>query len=304
MKKKIPLLILSLLLLSALVYAVVPRDGSDTDSLSLYYPVAQNNLPLGGDAISSVRVDWQEMRSAAVEQQVQKVLELLMGGCQDKEFRSPIPSDTRLQSCTVSGSTALVDFSTAYGQMSGIDLTMADYCVALSLTQIAGIYTVRITVNGEDLAYRPRNDFRAEDVLLTSQEDVVRNVSVYLYFPAGQLLTSEQRILTIYEGQSQTDAVIAALMAGSQKEDVRPLLPEGFQVLNTRVEDNVCYVNLASENETILPDSLQQQRMILQGIVRSMCSIRAVYEVQFLVDGQWRPSFGQLDISQPMDEYD
>ena len=76
------------------------------------------------------------------------VLSLLMGECHEKGFQSPIPAGTTLRSAEVKGSTAWVDFAGSYGQLSGMDLTIADYCVALSLTQLDGVYAVRITVNG------------------------------------------------------------------------------------------------------------------------------------------------------------
>ena len=42
-----------------------------------------------------------------------------------------------------------VDFSSTYGTLSGIDLTLADYSVVLTLTQLEEVETVMITVGGE-----------------------------------------------------------------------------------------------------------------------------------------------------------
>ena len=191
--------ILCLLLLLTLGISLVPDGPSETETLSLYYPVRAEVLTSGGDAIDTIRVDWRDWREQPAQVQAEEVLRLLMGGYKEGGFRQPVPGGTRLLSCTVSGSTVVVDFSSTYGQLSGIDLSMADYCVALSLVQIPGIYTVRITVNGRDLAYRDKNYFRADDVLVTSPEDVLRNVAVQLHFPNGPLLIPEERILTIYE---------------------------------------------------------------------------------------------------------
>ena len=81
------------------------------------------------------------------------LLALLMGGCQEERFQSPVPSGTSLHSVEVKGGTAWVDFSGSYSQLSGMALTIADYCVALSLTQLEGVYAVRITVNGQELGF-------------------------------------------------------------------------------------------------------------------------------------------------------
>ena len=66
-----------------------------------------------------------------------------------------------------------------------------------------GIYSVRITVNGTELIYRDSNIFLAGDVLMTSQDDVVQNLSLRLYFPDRETgeLTAEERLLTVYEGE-------------------------------------------------------------------------------------------------------
>jgi len=211
-----------------------------------------------------------------------------------------VPANTRLQSCTVTGSTVVVDFSASYGLLSGMDLSMADYCVALSLLQVPGIYTVRITVSGRDLAYRDKNYFRADDVLVTSPEDVVRNMAVQLHFPNGPLLIPEERILTVYEGQSPTGAVMDALLTGPVSETLQPLLPEGFAVLSVRVEGNVCYLNLPQSSVDLLNGEGVSLRLVVQGVVRSLCSIRDVRQVQILVEGEHRETLGNMDISQPL----
>ena len=292
--------LLCLVLILVLAFSVVPDGTTETDTLSLYYPVRSEVMTSGGDAIDAVRVDWREMREKTAQEQAEEVLRLLMGGCTEGGFRQPMPGSTRLLSCAVTGSTVLVDFSTAYGHLSGIDLSMADYCVALSLVQIPGIYTVRITVNGQELTYRDKNYFRADDVLVTSPEDVVRNLAVQLYFPDGPQLLPEERILTVYEGQSQTGAVIEALLAGPVSETLQPLLPEGFTVLSIRVEEGLCYLNLAESCEDLLPSDGGGQQQIVMGLVRSLCSIRDVRQVQILVEGERRAEWGGVDISQPL----
>ena len=292
--------ILCLLLLLTLGISLVPDGPSETETLSLYYPVRAEVLTSGGDAIDAIRVDWRDWRERPAQVQAEEVLRLLMGGYKEGGFRQPVPGGTRLLSCTVSGSTVVVDFSSTYGQLSGIDLSMADYCVALSLVQIPGIYTVRITVNGRDLAYRDKNYFRADDVLVTSPEDVVRNVAVQLHFPNGPLLIPEERILTIYEGESQIEAVLDAVLDGPVSETLQPLVPEDFAVLSVRLEDGTCYLNLPEScvDQLGMGDTSQRQTVI--GLVRSLCSIRDVRRVRILVDGEWREMLGTVDISQPL----
>ena len=298
--KRVIGLLLCLVLLAFLGISVVPDGPDEAETLRLYFPVQRSALESGADAVTTVKVDWRERRGQPAQQQCEAVMKLLLEGYQDGAFASPVPGSARMMACQVSGSTVNVDFSSAYGQLSGMDLTIADYCIALSLVQIPGIYTVRITVNGRELSYREKNYFRADDVLVTSPEDVVRNLAVQLYFANGPLLVGEERILTIYEGESQVGAVMEALMAGPVSETLQPILPEGFSVLSARIDGNTCYLNLPQTSVDLMPQDAAAQRQMVTGMVRSLCSIRDVRQLQILVEGERRAHLGAVDISQPL----
>ena len=298
--KRVLWILLGAAVIVALLFTLSAGRKEGGETLRLYYPASIEDMSGGGDAIATVHINWREMREATMQQQAEEVIRLLTGGCRDKDFRSPVPAGTRMQYCRITGSTVQVDFNGTYGNLSGMDLTMADYCIALSLLQIPGVYTVRITVNERDLAYRGNNVFHADDVLMTSQEDVVRNLAVRLYFPEGNTLAAEDRILTVYEGESPTGAMLEALAAGPQNAEHQPLLSPEFKVLGTWVENNVCYVNLHAQSETMLGETEAAQRLALDGMVRSLCTIRDVERVQLLVEGERVPVYGGVDVSLPI----
>ena len=280
----------ALMLALCLLAGCGAAQSGEGDGLRLYYPVPLEEHP-GGDAISSVTVDWGTLlREQDRASQAEAVLALLMGGCQEERFQSPVPSGTSLHSVEVKGGTAWVDFSGSYSQLSGMALTIADYCVALSLTQLEGVYAVRITVNGQELAYRDSNLFLASDVLLTSMDDVVRMLTAQLYFPDAEgTLTPEERLLTQYEGQSAADVVIAALMDGPTEDGLQALIPEGVTGITARVEDGVCQLNLPSEElDAVDADTVEQ---MLRGIVTSLRSLEGISAVQVYVDGVYMDAY-------------
>ena len=295
-------IVLSVVLLAALALILTSTHKAAGDTLSLYYPVSFEERDGGGDALGTVHIDWRDERELSIQEQAEEVVRLLTGGCRHKDFRMPVPNGTKMQRCTVAGSTVTVDFNGVYGNLSGMDLTIADYCIALSILQIPGVYTVRITVNERDLAYRGQNVFHADDVLLTSQEDVVRNLAVRLYFPQGNTLVAEDRILTVYEGDSPTGAMLAALAAGPESSELQPLLPTECKALSTWVESDVCYVNMPLQSEQLLPQEETAQRLAVEGMVRSLCTIRGVTRVQFLVEGERVETYGGVDVSMPITE--
>lgn len=298
-RKRILIAVLCVLLVAAVGIGMLPRSGDASETLRLYCPANSHETP-GGDALTTVKVSWRDMSKQDTKTQVEEVVRLLLGGCSSKQFHQAVPTGTTLQSCRIRGSTVMLDFSRAYGQLSGMDMTLADYCITLSLTQIPGIYTVCITVDGEELSHRGNNCFRADDALLTSKEDVVRNLAVRLYFREGQKLAAEERILTVYEGESQVAAVLEALLAGPKQEGHKPLVSSDFRVFSTKLEEGVCYLNVSSADEELLPKKKHAQELLLEGTVRTLCSIREIKQVQILVDGEMQHSFGKLDISEPI----
>ena len=143
MKKRLLLLLLCLTLL-------LTSCAAGKEQMPVFRIYGLSDTP-GSDAISAVTMDWSGQKSLTVDQQAQAALEQLLGGCTEPGYRSPIPQGVQLRSCQLTGGMALVDFSQGYEQLSGIDLTMADYCVTLTLSQLPGVSVVRITVEGQEL---------------------------------------------------------------------------------------------------------------------------------------------------------
>ncbi|MBD9207325.1 MAG: hypothetical protein EGQ40_05900 [Clostridiales bacterium] len=312
MKRRIVTLLLAALLLCTAAGCGEKNaaDGTENTSayLRLYCPAElgeKNKSAGGGDAVNGIPISWKQVRGddRGRQQQAQYIMELLLGGCTDKDFICPVPKGTAVNSCTVTGGTVSVDLSREYEQLVGVERTIADYCITLSLMQLDGIYAVRLTVNGLLPEGRTNGVYTSAEVLLTSPEDIVRTVKVTLYFPTGSgTLTGEERRLTVYEGETVAQAVVKALAerpmdsyAGSEQ-----LLPEGFAVLDTKVEDGTCYLNLAGSVTALLPeDSTDQERMI-QGLVDSLCSLEDVSQVQLMVDGEYQMMLGCVPISRPL----
>ena len=312
MKRRIGTLLLAVLLLwmAAGCGGKSEADGPENTSayLRLYCPAElgeKNKSAGGGDAVNGIPISWKQVRGddRGRQQQAQYIMELLLGGCTDSDFIRPMPEGTAVNSCTVTGGTVSVDLSREYDQLMGVERTIADYCITLSLMQLDGIYAVRLTVNGLLPEGRTNGVYTSAEVLLTSPEDIVRTVKVTLYFPtSGGTLMGEERRLTVYEGETVAQAVVKALTerpmdsyAGSEQ-----LLPEGFAVLDTKVEDGTCYLNLADGVTALLPeDSADQERMI-QGLVDSLCSLEDVSQVQLMVDGEYQMMLGCVPISRPL----
>lgn len=287
--KRLKCLIAALLALGMLAGCGVAAVRGERDGLRLYY-AAPLETHRGGDAIDSVTVDWEHIsEDGDTATQAAEALALL-AEYQKDGFLSPLPAGTTLRSVTMKGSTAWVDLSGSYSQLSGMALTIVDYCVALTLTQLKGIYAVHITVNGQELAYRDNNVFLAGDVLLTSMDDVVRTLTARLCFlDESGAMVEEERLLTQYEGQSAADVVLSALIEGPSSDDLRPLFPEGFNGMTVRVEDGICQLNLLSAS--VEGQSEETLSQMMECVSASLMSLEGIGAVQLYVDGEYSETY-------------
>ena len=100
---------------------------------------------------------------------VEGLVDLLRAQPQREDLASAIPEGASLRKWTLYNGLLTVDFTSAYGALSGIDLTLADYSLVLTLTQLEGVETVMITVDGEMLAYRDHQRLTAQDAWVLAE---------------------------------------------------------------------------------------------------------------------------------------
>ena len=268
------------------------------DDYALYFRARDLRSAAGEGALQAER--WtppeQDLDTAAL---AEAMMEALLAGPAEETLQNTIPAGTALLSLTLNGSQAVVDLSPAYSSLSGVELTLADQAVALTLTQLPEILSVRNTVRGQELADRDKQVFTGQDVLLAPEGDVVDTVTAALYFPnADGVLTEETRTLNLYEGDTQVGVIVRALEDGPETEGLTGVMPEGFRPRGVWLEENVCYVNLSSRLLERLPEDARLD-MTLEALARSLCSLETVEETQFLVDGEFAAFYGSVDISEP-----
>lgn len=287
------------LLSAALLFTVGCAQESEekAEGYDLYF--LETEPEMGGGALQVEKAYLPELEDASPEETAKGLMEALLQGPLDGALKSAIPAGTSLLSLEVSGGRALVDVSASYGSLSGVALTLADYAVTMTLTQVPEISSVKITVRGQELAYRNKQTFASRDVLLFPEEDVVGTVQAVLYFlDENGVLAPEERTLELYEGDTQVFAVARALENGPEGKKLSAVLPEGFRVRSVWLEEDVCYVNLSSSQlETLAPEA--DLRTAVDSLARSLCSLDTVDEVRFLVDGEFTRWYGTVDISEP-----
>ena len=215
-----------------------------------------------------------------------------------------IPPDTRLLDWRVEDGIAQVDLSQPYGDLVGVDRTLADYGIVLTLSQLEGVDGVRITVNGGAPGGDDGGVLYPEDVVFSGVEEEPVELSAALYFRRSgtQELGYELRVFQITEESDAAATVLEALLAGPQDSGLTALLPQGLEVRSVRVENGVCYADLSAGLLESVPDSPEEQELVVYSIVNTLCSLDTVDGVELLVEGESLERYGQLELDGPLSE--
>ena len=296
MKKLILFLLCVLLVITGCAVYGKEEPAKEETGYVLYFRERDLSAAAGEGALrtETVRLDTEGLSAADV---AKLLMTELLKGPRDESLKNTIPAGALLVSLELEGTRAAVDLSAPYGTLSGVGLTLADQAIALTLTQLPEILTVKITVHGRELSYRDKQLFSGRDVLLAPEGDVVSTVETLLYFLNDEgKVTAETRTLELYEGDTQVGAVVQALENGPVEKGLLPILPEGFRVKSVWLEENVCYANLSSGHlETV--DQQENLQVVIDAIARSLCALESVHEVRFLVDGDFAETYGTASVA-------
>ena len=159
--------LLALAIFAALIAFAACAGGAQDEEESGYalYFLSDLDSSGGGDAIAASSERFVPDETMDTEDCVRALMERLLAGPDEASLRSPIPDGTTLHALSVSGRRAEIDLSAQYARLSGIDLSLADYCITLTLSQLANVNAVRITADGSELPYRKTQ------VLLADRKD-------------------------------------------------------------------------------------------------------------------------------------
>lgn len=289
MRRKLAALLAAVLLIALCACAAGQR--SQEEGLRLWFASAltdESGWTGAAQAVSTAAYSGEETVGGMLAA-------LLAGPPEGSGLVSPFPEGTELLGWKRSGSIIQVTFSAPYGTLTGVEQTVADYCVTLTLTQLAGVDGVRIGAEDSD---RSRRILRREDVVFSGVEEEPVEVTAMLCFRRSGTneLGVELRTFRLTESESAALAVLEALLAGPSDAGLERLLPGGVEAWSARVDDGVCYADFSGALTEHIPESAQEQELIIRSIVESLCSLSYVQTVQIQVEGEVLRSYGTVEL--------
>ena len=113
-------------------------------------------------------LDWEPYEGEGTPEP-EALLEALLAGPSLEELASPFPKGVTLRQCVWDEErpgVLVVSLSEQYGALTDISLTLADYCIVLTLSQLEGVEGVEIRSGGYGSDYRSHQLLQAEEALL------------------------------------------------------------------------------------------------------------------------------------------
>ena len=108
-------------------------------------------------------------RSGEEPLEAEELLAALLAGPTQDGLTSPFPRGVTLQRCRWDEErpgVLLVDLSEQYGALADISLTLADYSIVLTLSQLEGVEGIEITAGGRQVSYRSHQQLSSEEAVL------------------------------------------------------------------------------------------------------------------------------------------
>ena len=157
-----------LALLTALVMLLSACGGGEKRERGEYALYFLSGSLVSGETGHGPALDWESYQGDKTPQP-EELLTALLEGPTREELASPFPKGVTLRSCAWDDQrpgVLIVSLSEQYGALTDISLTLADYCIVLTLSQLPEVESVEIRSGGYSSDYRSHLLLRAEEAQL------------------------------------------------------------------------------------------------------------------------------------------
>ena len=137
------------------------REDREEQDFVLYYL-------LEGEPVHGSALDWEPYPGEA-DPGPEELLTALLAGPTQEGLTSPFPRGVSLLSWDwdeEEPGVLRITLSEQYGALTDISLTLADYCIVLTLSQLEEVEGVEIRSGGHSAGYRSHQTLRAGEALL------------------------------------------------------------------------------------------------------------------------------------------
>lgn len=144
----------------------------------------------------------------------------------------------------------------------------------------------------------PYKEEEIEEVQPVPAEEMAE---VNLYFSDSQAMYLVPEKRKISQIPSLARQAVIELIKGPESSELYPVIPEGTQVNEVYIADDIVYIDLSEEIFKNHPGGSSGELMTVYSIVNTLTEIPPIKGVQILVEGNEMESLvGHIDISMPL----
>ncbi len=231
------------------------------------------------------------------------VLEKLLQGPSDSKNKPLFNTDVQIQSVIQDRKNVTVDFSENYLTKDDSRDSLTVYAIVKSLCQLKTVDRVKVTVDGNEiissdgttLGFISNDDMDFESDSTTKDSTVL---TLYFADKNTDKLISEKRTITITDTVPTEQYVVNELIKGTQYSDMaRNIISSDTVLISAQTTDNTCFVNFKSGFIEKNAKDDTNNELVIYSIVNSLCELKDVNFVQFLIDGKKTEKFGNINFT-------
>ncbi|NLV85963.1 MAG: GerMN domain-containing protein [Clostridiales bacterium] len=293
MKKYVLLPLLCLLLLFSSCGKKGP-SGDEADSIKVYR-LLRPEFQSGGELLYPEAYPFPEDGTDPLQCAAYALKSIPSG----ERLMCVLPENVDILSIRQSGRNALVYLNDSYNNLEGMDKTLVDYAIALTMSSLPEIDCVCLYVGNETAGRIICPDKAVLRNTVHSEEEA----EARLYFPRPYYgdIVFEYHSLSLNEDISFERSLMYKLLEGPESGRLVPALPEDTVLLSIYTQDGVCDISLSENFLLSCNENPQMARLWIYSLVNSLSGISGVNSVQILIEGKKSAEAGGIDISAPFE---
>lgn len=283
------------IILPLLISLFAACAGSNWESPSVYR-VLKQEYQINGQLLIEENVHLSEGESA-----LDALLNALQSPAIDGISYNPL-AEVQILSIEIEDGTALLSLNREYNKLHGLDKTLCDACLVMTLCALEDIDRLNIMVDGEIMS----QNLTTSDIVLSdsSSDPNQREVCLYFMDEDGGMLVPEYRTLSISDELEIERYVIEELLRPAQTTNLRSPLPEGTELLGISRDGRDCVINLSSEFWDNKPETATGELLTVYSLVNSVTSLGNITNVSIVVNGQPISRYVNLSLTEPLTRCD
>ncbi len=265
---------------------------------------ACNNKKNSADSGTEVSIYYLDSKTSALvsepyqmiskdrDEQIEELLYMLKLNPENLLYKSAMTDTVSVKDFTFNEDSSLtINFDTGYSELPEIGEVLCRAAVVKTLSQIKDVEYIQFSVNGQPLI-----DSNGNLVGIMTKEDFIDSTGtetkVKLYFAneAGDALKEFVTDITYTGTGSLEEQVLRELLSGPSQIGMYRTIPEGTDILKVEMKEGVCYVDFSNKFMEKIPK--MEDEVVIYSIVNTLVELPYITKVQFLVNGEVQPVFG------------